>query len=65
VVGHREATCLVGAGGQSVKPKGYWLAFCAHERPKWHPCGMCKRDKRQAQENYDLLMTGRAAEMRQ
>lgn len=42
----------------TIKPVGYWRLFCAHERPRWTPCGMCRRNKVEAQANWDKLQRG-------
>lgn len=39
------------------KPKGYYKLFCAHDRAYWVKCGMCRRDKREANRNFERLIT--------
>lgn len=41
---------------RTYHPKGYYVVFCAHDRPYIVPCVRCKRSVKEAQANLAKLL---------
>ena len=41
------------------RPEGFYRLHCSHDRPRWMPCGQCKRGVKEARNNWTLLLTGK------
>ena len=41
------------------RPEGFYRLHCSHDRPLWVVCGTCKRQTKEANDNFVRLMTGK------
>lgn len=40
------------------RPVGFYRIHCPHDKLKWDTCTQCKRDKREAQQNFAKMARG-------